>query len=67
VINHRISLASSVEELQKQIASVLKPVAEKYNLALESFGTDIELDECPLMAGKPKLGKVIVSEAFNSS
>jgi Gly-Xaa carboxypeptidase len=67
VINHRISLASSVEELQQQITKVLKPVAEKYNLALESFGSDVELEECPMLTGGTKAGKVIVAEAYNSS
>lgn len=70
MVNHRISLAESVGELQQHLQKVLGPVAAKYNLALEAFGEDIELENC--MGGSkkdkgPKKGKVILSEAFHSS
>lgn len=67
VVNHRISLESSVKELQSQLVAVAKPVAEKYNLNLEAFGQDVDLEECPMRAGKPKAGKLVMSVAYNSS
>ena len=69
VINHRINIASSVGELQEQIASVLAPVAEKYNLGLNAFGKDFEFSTCPMHAASngAKAGQIILSEAFNSS
>ncbi|ORX38339.1 hypothetical protein BD324DRAFT_620480 [Kockovaella imperatae] len=66
VVNHRINIASSVEELQQHLIKTLSPVAEEYNLALEAFGKDIELKGCPYMMANPS-GKVILAEAFNSS
>ena len=67
VVNHRISLASSVQETQDHVIDTIMPVAEEFNLALEAFGKDVELNTCPMMQFEPKAGKIIVSEAFNSS
>lgn len=67
IVNHRISLASSVGELQEHLAKTLKPIASRYNLQLEAFGKDIELEGCAVHLAKPKLGKVVISEAFHSS
>ncbi len=58
VVNHRISVASSVKELQKHLIKVLSPVAAKYDLSLEAFGKNIT---------SAKSGKVILSEAYHSA
>lgn len=66
VINHRINIASSVLELQDHLINVLAPVAKKHDLALEAFGHEVKLDACHSSEAVKK-GKVILSEAFNSS
>lgn len=60
-INHRISITSSVGELQTRMAKILKPVAEEHNLAFEAFGDNI-LDDI-----KDKAGKLVIKAAWNSS
>ena len=70
VVNHRISLAESVGELQQHLQKVLGPVAAKYNFALEAFGEDVQFADCMGHSKKdkgPKKGKIILSEAFHSS
>ncbi|WWC71361.1 uncharacterized protein I206_105316 [Kwoniella pini CBS 10737] len=69
IVNHRISLASSVAELQQQLIDVISPVAHKLNLEVEAFGNDIQYHDCHMhqdLSG-PKVGKVILNVAFNSS
>ncbi|WWD19241.1 hypothetical protein CI109_103699 [Kwoniella shandongensis] len=68
VVNHRINIASSVAELQKHLLDVIVPVASELNLAVEAFGKEVEYQSCHSTHHKgPKLGKVILAEAFNSS
>ncbi|KAK8854620.1 hypothetical protein IAR55_003359 [Kwoniella newhampshirensis] len=68
VVNHRISIASSVAELQHHLVNVIAPVASKLNLAVEAFGKEVNYADChsEFQAG-PKAGKVILSVAYNSS
>jgi Gly-Xaa carboxypeptidase len=67
VVNHRISVASSVEELQHHLIETLSPVAFQYNLSLEAFGKDVVIKGCPAHLTTAKAGKLILAEAFNSS
>ncbi|WWC63515.1 uncharacterized protein I303_106118 [Kwoniella dejecticola CBS 10117] len=69
IVNHRISLSSSVAELQQQLVDVISPVAHKLNLQVEAFGKDVQYHGCHMgedVSG-PQAGKVILSVAFNSS
>ena len=69
-VNHRISTASSVKELQGQLIDVLGPVAKENKLELHAFGKNVDLTSygCPHMdVAKASAGKLILSEAFNSS
>lgn len=59
-INHRISLASSVEKLQERITGVLKPVAKEYKLDFEAFGDSIFTED-------KSAGKLTLAPAWNSS
>ncbi|WWC90563.1 uncharacterized protein L201_005499 [Kwoniella dendrophila CBS 6074] len=69
IVNHRISLASSVAELQQQLVDVIYPVAHKLNLEVEAFGKEIQFHECHMHGAKditgPKAGKVILNVAHN--
>ncbi|WWD02188.1 hypothetical protein V865_000226 [Kwoniella europaea PYCC6329] len=69
IVNHRISLASSVAELQQQLIDVIGPVANKLNLDVVAFGKDIQSHGCHMNEGHkgPKAGKVFLNVAFNSS
>ncbi|KAL4243807.1 peptidase M20A family protein [Abortiporus biennis] len=60
IVNHRIAEHSSIEELQQRIASILLPVAEKFNLTFTSFGMDIS-------AGSGQGGHLALSEAYGVS
>ncbi|KAH7105750.1 carboxypeptidase S [Auriculariales sp. MPI-PUGE-AT-0066] len=42
VVNYRIDVQSSVKELQNHLQSVLKPVAKKFNVTLQTFGNKVE-------------------------
>lgn len=60
VINHRIATDSSVAETMSYDTALLKPLAEKFNLSLKSFGeyiTDPSL---------PSFGSVILSDAWGT-
>ncbi|BEI80149.1 hypothetical protein CcaverHIS002_0106780 [Cutaneotrichosporon cavernicola] len=59
-INHRISIASSVEAVQERITDVLKSMASKFNLDFEAFGTVIHAQD-------KAAGKLTLAEAWNSS
>lgn len=65
IVNHRINIASSVSELKEHLIHVLAPVAKEYDLSLEAFGNDVKY--CGWHSSDAKKGKVILSEAFNSS
>ncbi len=67
VVNHRISLESSVEELQSQLVHVAKPVVEKYKPRPRSLWQGRRSQGVPMRAVKPKAGKLIMSVAYNSS
>ncbi|CDZ97628.1 carboxypeptidase s [Phaffia rhodozyma] len=41
VINHRINVASSTEELRQRITSIVEEKAKELNLTLSSFGKDV--------------------------
>lgn len=59
IINHRIADHSSVSELQDRFASIVAPVAAKYNMSLDAFGKQINLEASTW-------GLVKISEAFGS-
>ena len=65
MINHRISVASSWQELQKEISSVVAPIAADNDLALHAWGKDVDLSS--FTSGAASKGKITLSEAFNSS
>lgn len=66
-INHRISIASSVEQLQERITGVLAPVAKEYNLDFEAFGSNVLVHDDD-DADKPKAaGKLTIGTAWNST
>ncbi|ORY35731.1 hypothetical protein BCR39DRAFT_511770 [Naematelia encephala] len=67
IVNHRISLAESVAELQKHLIDTLSPIAKHYNLSLEAFGKDVQLKGCHHQLTDAKAGKLILSEAFHSA
>lgn len=60
VINHRIATDSSVSEVINLDAKLLKPVAEKFNLSLTSFG---EVITDPSV---PRHGSVVLSDPWNN-
>ncbi|KAH9921729.1 carboxypeptidase S [Epithele typhae] len=41
IVNHRLSIHSSIAELQARIASVAAPVAARFGLALDAFGRTV--------------------------
>jgi Gly-Xaa carboxypeptidase len=57
VVNHRVSIASRVADVQAHMIRVLKPVAREYGLALEAWGEE-------MLAGTA--GKIILREAYGS-
>ncbi len=67
VVNHRISIASSVIELQEHLIKILSPVAAKMNLSMTAFGKDVQLHGCPAHMTEAKAGRVVLAEAFDSS
>ncbi|CAD6573047.1 MAG: hypothetical protein TREMPRED_000714 [Tremellales sp. Tagirdzhanova-0007] len=67
IVNHRISVASSVIELQEHLIDILSPMAVKMNLSMSAFGEEVKLRGCKAHMTEAKAGKIILSEAFNSS
>lgn len=67
-VDHRINIASSYQEVQQHLIDTVLPVVKGYNLQLEAFGDKIyEGSTCPMHLNDPKAGKIVISEAFNSS
>lgn len=67
-MNHRINIASNYAEVQQHLIDTILPVAKAYNLELEAFGEQAYAgSSCPMHLNDSKAGKIIVSEAFNSS
>lgn len=67
IVNHRINIASSYAEVQQHVIDTVLPVAQEFNLQVEAFGKAVyEGSMCPMMKGQ-QAGKIILSEAFNSS
>ncbi|EGN95017.1 hypothetical protein SERLA73DRAFT_61542 [Serpula lacrymans var. lacrymans S7.3] len=60
IANHRIADYSSVSALQERFASIVNPIAAKYNMSLDAFGELVE-------SGAPAYGQVRLSQAFGSS
>ncbi|PCH36644.1 carboxypeptidase S [Wolfiporia cocos MD-104 SS10] len=60
VVNHRIATDSSVAAVQERTASVLKPIAARYNLSLTAFGVDIDSEE-------PSYGKLTLSDPWKTA
>lgn len=59
-VNHRISIASSVDEVQSRMTHTLKPIAKDHNLNFEAFGKKV-IDE------KDSAGTLVISTAWNST
>jgi hypothetical protein len=57
VVNHRINVASSADELQERIIKVVAHRAKELNLTLSAFGEDI-------ITG-PGVGQIVLEEAFD--
>ncbi|KAL4243810.1 peptidase M20A family protein [Abortiporus biennis] len=60
VINHRIAEHSSVGEVQQHVTSVLLPIAQQFDLTVESFGINKTVD-----GSSGKGGHMNISLAFN--
>ncbi|KIY65075.1 carboxypeptidase S [Cylindrobasidium torrendii FP15055 ss-10] len=61
VVNHRISILSSVNETRDRDLASIKPVVEGFNLSLTSFG------ELLTEPGAPAKGSVVLSDAFDNA
>lgn len=67
-VDHRINIASSYQEVQQHLIDTILPLAKEYNLELEAFGEKTyQGNQCPMHINDPKAGKIIITEAFNSS
>lgn len=51
IVNHRISVASSVDELQAAIVKTLGPVAAKVGLEVEAWGQAVDLAQFEANSG----------------
>lgn len=65
-INHRISIASNVTELQERITGILAPVAKEHHLDFEAFGSDVHVN-LDAESKPAAAGKLVISNAWNSS
>ncbi|TRM59536.1 carboxypeptidase S [Schizophyllum amplum] len=61
IINHRISITSSVAETMAHDTATVKALAEQFNLTFEAFGTLVS------EADAPSSGKLVLEAAFNHS
>ncbi|RDB15819.1 Carboxypeptidase S [Hypsizygus marmoreus] len=61
VVNHRISVASSVEEVQAHDAKLLESLAAKFNLTYNAFGTTLS------ELGVPSSGTLTLSDTFGTA
>lgn len=59
-INYRIAIDSSVAELVAHNTALLKPLAQKFNLSLTSFGEHIT------DASLPSFGSLVLSDAWGT-
>ncbi|TDZ54571.1 Carboxypeptidase S [Colletotrichum trifolii] len=55
VVNHRVNVGDSIETVKKHITEVIKPVADKYNLALNAFTSDPEKPSSIILKGNDKV------------
>ncbi|KAL5531499.1 hypothetical protein ACEPAG_4376 [Sanghuangporus baumii] len=62
IVNHRIADYSSVSELEARFASIVSPLAKKFNLSIDAFGDD-ELSD----SSKNSFGQLVLSDAFESA
>ncbi|OBZ74255.1 Carboxypeptidase S [Grifola frondosa] len=60
VVNHRIAEHSSVKELQKHLIDTVLPIAIKYDLSVDAFGTNIS-------AGSGGAGHVVLSDSWGTA
>jgi len=51
IVNHRISVASSVDELQHEIIKTLSPVAGKLGIDVEAWGKVVDVEQFAAKAG----------------
>ncbi|KAG6821197.1 hypothetical protein H0H93_004017 [Arthromyces matolae] len=61
VVNHRISVISSVAEVQAHNADLLAELAQKFNLTYKAFGQQISAE------GAPNDGSLTLSDAYGTS
>ncbi|KAI5832984.1 carboxypeptidase S [Schizophyllum commune Tattone D] len=62
IVNHRISITSSVAETQAHDTATVKALAEQFNLTFEAFGNLISDPDAPSSSGK-----LILEAAFGHS
>lgn len=68
IIDHRISVDSSVKQLQQQLRDVIQPFAKKNHLSFEAFGQDVIKANADDDHKKcPKLGHANLTVAYNSA
>ncbi|KIJ55318.1 hypothetical protein M422DRAFT_23923 [Sphaerobolus stellatus SS14] len=60
VVNHRIADDSSVDAVKERVTNILGPLASKFNLSVEAFGSD-------LTGKKPAYGSLILSDAWGTA
>lgn len=58
VVNHRINVASSADELRARFIDIVTPTIKELNLTLAAFGKT-------LIDGKGGSGHVVLEEAFD--
>ncbi|KAG6857473.1 hypothetical protein H0H87_003540 [Tephrocybe sp. NHM501043] len=61
IVNHRISIISSVAEVKAHDAELLQAIAEKFNLTYNAFGKVLSAE------GVPSSGSLTLSDAFGNS
>ncbi|GLB41814.1 putative to MEROPS metallopeptidase family M20A [Lyophyllum shimeji] len=63
VVNHRIAVISSVEEVKAHDSELLKGLAERFNLTYNAFGTKVSKKA----EGAPSSGSLTLSDAFGTA
>jgi Gly-Xaa carboxypeptidase len=62
IVNHRISIESTVSQIQDRMTRTLAPIAKAHNLEFEAWGKKIHLDQT-----SSKAGKLILDVAWNAT
>ncbi|KAF9011800.1 hypothetical protein BDQ17DRAFT_1420214 [Cyathus striatus] len=59
VVNHRVSVSSSIESVQQHDTNLLQELAEKFNLTYKAFGVYVTQE------GTPSQGNLTIDNAFH--